>query len=148
RGEEVDPLDGHRMLTRLKVGAALAILDGREFVTDEDWQLAGTVVRVSDRTRAAVQRATLERARDTARARAEARADEAGIMADRAEDRERDRVRRAVLRFLDRRGAGTRKELRANLHAPLRSRLDAELADLEAEGVIAHDGTVYRRTGA
>lgn len=146
RGDAADPLDGHAMLTRLKVAAALAILAGRVEVSEEDWKLAAVVIRVSDRTRAGVVQAATDRARETARARAEARATEAGIIEDRAEDRERGRVRRSVLGYLERRGKGTRKELRANLHAPLRSRLDAELAELESEGVISHDGDAYRRT--
>lgn len=51
-GEE---LDGHALLTRCKVAAILALLDGRaDDVTEEDWGLAGVVMRVSDRTRAEV----------------------------------------------------------------------------------------------
>ncbi len=46
-----DALDGHLMFVRLKVGAALAFLDGRCEVTDTDWQLAGTVVEMSNRQR-------------------------------------------------------------------------------------------------
>lgn len=144
REEDVDPLDGHRMLTGLKVAAALAILDGRIEVTEEDWKLAGVLLRVSDRTRAGVQRAAAERARGEARARAEARATEAGIMADRAEDRERERVRGSILRYLDKRTVATRKELRVNLRSELRSLLDSELSELDSEGAITYDGAVYR----
>lgn len=149
-GADNAPLDSHRNLMQLKVAAALMILDGRcnqgsLLITLEDWKLAGTVLSMSDRVRSRMARILEDRVREANRARAELKADEAGIMADRAEDRERERVRQSVLRFLDRRGSGTRKELRANLHAPLRSRLDAELADLEAEGAITHDGASYRR---
>lgn len=45
-------LDGHAVLTRTKVAAVLALLDERGHqVTAEDWELAGTVMAVSDRTR-------------------------------------------------------------------------------------------------
>lgn len=54
RGEE-NALDGHGLLTQLKTAAALALLDRRTDITDEDWQLAGVVAGVSDRTREAVQ---------------------------------------------------------------------------------------------
>ena len=47
-------LDGHALLTRLKVAAALALLDEHVEVTDEDWVLAGTVMEVSDHTRGQV----------------------------------------------------------------------------------------------
>lgn len=149
RGEDVDPLDGHRMLTGLKVAAALALLDGREFINDDDWSLAGVVIRVSDCTRAGVQRAAADRARTTARARALAKAEEAGIMADRAEDRERERIRGAILRCLERRGTATRKELRNTLKSSLRDRFDAELVDLLDTGAIVAVGeTTFRLADA
>ena len=54
RGGNGDLLDGHGLLTQLKVATALGILDHRLTVTDEDWQLAKTVMAVSDRTRSAL----------------------------------------------------------------------------------------------
>ncbi len=65
-----DALDGHSVLNRVKVAAALAILDiGRPVaerltVSEEDWRLAGVVQAVSDRTRAAVQRHLADAARE------------------------------------------------------------------------------------
>jgi len=50
RGEG-NPLDGHALLCRLKVAAALCLLDTRQDVSDEDWELAGMVMRVSEATR-------------------------------------------------------------------------------------------------
>lgn len=55
RGEEA-ALDGHALLARLKVAAALAILAGRDYVYDDDWRLAGVVMAISDATRAGVTR--------------------------------------------------------------------------------------------
>jgi hypothetical protein len=49
---EAPPVDSHSMLTREKVAAGLAILDGRTEVTDDDWALSGVIMTVSDRTRA------------------------------------------------------------------------------------------------
>lgn len=51
----VDPLDGHRLLCQLKVAAALMRLCNRFEVTSKDWELAGVVMAVSDRTRRQVQ---------------------------------------------------------------------------------------------
>jgi hypothetical protein len=53
RGEsDRDSLDGHALLTRLKVAAALALLERRLDVSKEDWDLAAEVMAVSDFTRA------------------------------------------------------------------------------------------------
>lgn len=49
---ETPPVDSHSMLTREKVAAGLAILDGHSEVNDEDWALSGVIMTVSDRTRA------------------------------------------------------------------------------------------------
>jgi hypothetical protein len=46
-----DALDGHALLTRERVAAALGVLNGHYEVTDEDWRLAGTAIKVSDATR-------------------------------------------------------------------------------------------------
>jgi hypothetical protein len=43
----VDPLDGHALLTRLKVAAALMALEGRTLIGTADWSLAGYVMDVS-----------------------------------------------------------------------------------------------------
>lgn len=64
-----DTLDGHALLNRLKTAAALALLDGRAEVRDDDWQLAGTVLEISDHTRAQVQTTLQTEAARTARAR-------------------------------------------------------------------------------
>ncbi len=50
-------LDGHALLSRAKVAALLALLEGRgEEVSAADWTLAGVVMRVSDHTRASIVR--------------------------------------------------------------------------------------------
>src|SRR5699024_981719 len=53
RGEHSD-LDGHALLTRLKVAAGLALLEERREVTDDDWELSGVIARMSDATRSRV----------------------------------------------------------------------------------------------
>jgi hypothetical protein len=49
--DETDVLDGHALFIREKFAYALAVLDGRDEMTSEDWRLAGIASRVSDRTR-------------------------------------------------------------------------------------------------
>jgi hypothetical protein len=68
RGQyEPDPLDSHADLVRMKVAALLAILDGRLYVSVEDWSLAGQVQRTSNVVRATIiERARQQRAREEA----------------------------------------------------------------------------------
>jgi hypothetical protein len=68
-----DALDGHSLFTRVKVAAALALLDGRQDVSIEDWHISGVLMDISDWTRAGVE-AELARTRaeqTVARGRAE-----------------------------------------------------------------------------
>lgn len=44
-------LDGHALFMREKFAFALAVLDGRSYVTEEDWDLSGIAAKVSDTTR-------------------------------------------------------------------------------------------------
>ena len=69
RGEG-DALDGHMLLTRLKVAALLAALHGAEpRVTERWWALAGYVMDASLRTREGCQRALRRADEDARRAR-------------------------------------------------------------------------------
>ncbi|WP_148222497.1 bifunctional DNA primase/polymerase [Rhodococcus opacus] len=49
-----DALDGHALFVREKAAVALALLDGRTDVNDNDWTLTGILMDMSDRTRASV----------------------------------------------------------------------------------------------
>lgn len=74
RGDtNTDPLDGHRLLCRLKVAAALMWLDRRtDQVSEQDWELAGTVMAVSDATRNGVVAVPADKAQASNRARGRA----------------------------------------------------------------------------
>lgn len=53
RGEvEVDPLDAHRRLVKLKLAGVLAVLDGRHDIGADDWALAERIMTHSDSVRA------------------------------------------------------------------------------------------------
>lgn len=69
-------LDGHALFSRLKVAAALALLDHRGAVTDDDWRLAGDVMTVSDRTRDFCRTEILKQSKAESRERAEQRAED------------------------------------------------------------------------
>jgi len=96
-------LDGHALLARLKVAAALALLDGRAEVAEDDWTLAGTVLDVSDRTRGRVVETLRRTSADTNHARAEAEGERAVVVAGKVEDA----VVRRVAQLLTRKLAGT-----------------------------------------
>lgn len=57
---EAANIDSHSLLTRLKVAALLAFIDGRMEVATADWDLALSVMWISNATRAECQRALAE----------------------------------------------------------------------------------------
>lgn len=78
-----DALDGHALLTRLKVATALAILEGRTGVNDEDWDLSGEVMAVSDATRDDMKRVLDAETRRENKVQAEAEATRTILVDDR-----------------------------------------------------------------
>jgi hypothetical protein len=106
------PLDGHALLCRLKVAAALAIFAGRFEVNDEDWQLSEAVMRVSDATRAGVvAHLSAERSRAN-KARAEAEGDRAVVIEAKRRDADTGRVAKVIMRGVRKGGQSfTRREL-------------------------------------
>lgn len=146
RGEDVDPLDGHKLLCRLKAAAALALLDQRAEVTESDWHLAAVVMDVSAATRDACQHAVDERRRRVNRARAHADAERAEIVAEREDERMDRRAREAIVRYLDRHPESARAPLRRSLKLELRGRFDAAIEDLTGRGVVAVAGDTFRLT--
>jgi hypothetical protein len=119
----VDPLDGHALLTRLKVAAALMALDGRTIIDSTDWSLAGHIMDVSTYTRERCHRALIEQSRNQNTARALATADREEIISDRKVQRCKD----GILRRLDRQGGGPiqQRELRRGLKSDIRDNFDA-----------------------
>lgn len=108
---DVDPLDGHLSLTRLKVSFGLALLDGRRDITEDDWRVAGQLVEVSNRSRADM-RAVLADSRTRANtSRAHEQADRQKIIDQRLADERQKRVWKAITRKLERVETATRREL-------------------------------------
>ncbi len=70
-GAAIDPLKGHYNLLRLKVAAALALLDGRRNVTEEDWELSQCVMDVHTDTIEMVRSFLRKKQRDAVAAKAE-----------------------------------------------------------------------------
>lgn len=124
---EADALDGHRMLTRCKVAAALALLHHRGVVSELDWQLSAEVMTVSDLTRAGV----IEHARQAARAKVRDRAIGRATFDEIIEERHGTTVRNRILRLLAN-GSMPRGELRRAMGKQhYREAFDAVLPHLE-----------------
>lgn len=143
RGES-EALDGHWMLTRLKVAATLAILHHRSVISDLDWALSDVVMAQSTRTRDWIvvesKKATRQKVRDRALSRA---AGDEFIS-----DRKLDRAKKAVLRWLERDGELSKRDLRPKLKADIRDQFTAALAELVADGLLIEtqvpNGSKYR----
>ncbi|MDJ0461583.1 bifunctional DNA primase/polymerase [Streptomyces sp. H27-C3] len=124
RGEtsvgEMNPLDSHAPLMRVKVASLLAILAGRRHVNAEDWELARVVWQSSCATRDAVLRYSegLRRREQEQRTQAriveEVRVEQAKVSAEDARaEKAVDRIAlRVAVRVRDN-GPLTRKEVRA-----------------------------------
>ena len=138
RGDEIDPLDGHRLLCRLKVAAALMSLDGRtDEISDNDWSLAGIVMAVSDRTR----RGVADLLRSKAHAENVSRGHAEGVRADATEqvriDKAVQRISDNIIRKLKTAGGEmARSELRRKIRRDDRALFDDAEADLFDAGRI------------
>lgn len=146
RGEG-DALDGHALQNRLKLAAALSLLEGRTAVTEADWELAGVIAALSEHTRAGVLAVLARTASERNRGRAEAEADRAITVADRIFEDSVKRVSKTALRFLREHGQGAglgAAELRRRVASRDRDYLDEALYRLTETGLIeanvAHSG--------
>ena len=149
RGES-DALDGHALLARLKLAAALAVLDGRDHVDESDWDLAGTVMAVSDRTRAAVVRHLAGKQEATNRARGEAEADRAVVVSGRVEAGAVARVAQQIIKHLLEHGDTTWSVERRRVAMRDRGYFEDAVEALDAAGAVTvetlDDGQLLRLT--
>ena len=136
RGQD-DALDGHAMLTRLKVAAVLAILHHRIVVSDLDWELSGAVMAVSNRTRdwVVAEGKKAERAKVRERALSRAAGEEF------IDDRRCEVVRRRVLTVLSS-GPCSRSNARRQMgKKEYREIFDSVVPVLIADGLIVARST-------
>ncbi|MYV28109.1 hypothetical protein GQ649_12895 [Rhodococcus sp. DSM 6344] len=131
RGQE-DALDGHAMLTRLKVAACLAILHHRSTVSELDWQLSGVVMEVSNRTRDWVVAESKKADRRKIRDRAIGRAVGEEFIA----DRKLDRAKAAVMRWLDQHEELPMSDLRKRARSDWRDQVSAAVTELVDSGAV------------
>jgi len=105
-------LDGHALQVRLKVGLALAALEGRAEVNDQDWWCAGVVMQVSDYTRAGVQGYLRAQATKRREAAVLDEINRSERVSDAAWDKKLTRVRGRLIHGVETRGPITTRDLR------------------------------------
>jgi len=126
-----DALDGHSLYTRLKFAAALATLAGRFKMIEEDWQLAGVVMSVSDRTRADCEAVIRKASSANGKKAAQARGIGDVIAADVREKAIEQRVTASLKARLDKAADWVpRKDLRATLRSNQRDYFEPALEAL------------------
>jgi hypothetical protein len=147
-----DALDGHALLTRLKWAAALGLLDGRVEVSEQDWELAGTIMAMSDHTRGQVIQTLRLKSQQANQARGKARAEQQLIVDEIVDG---GAVKRVARRIVDKLAGGQwvpRHKLRnGTIAARDRGYFDAAIERLVEAGQIEVDAegtrTHYRLAG-
>ncbi|MGP5082566.1 hypothetical protein ACTXJ8_12365 [Corynebacterium variabile] len=143
RGEAIEGLDGHLLLTQEKTAAALALMDSRTNVTETDWAAAGAIIDLSAATRRVCQDARKGADQDEDR-RAGERAE---TRRDASERKRMDTVRNRTLERL--RAAGSAVAFRS-LSRPLNSnqrRLLPDVLDELVEGGLVTRHETYNGNG-
>lgn len=127
----VDPLDGHRNLTRIKVAAALMLIDGRSEVTEDDWRLSEYVMAKSDDTRKGIETALEKERRRGAADAAQTSALRVMLTGDAAVRLVAEKI---LARLVD--GHMSRSDLRRSIAHRAREHFDDALDQLELAGQV------------
>jgi hypothetical protein len=136
---ETEALDGHLLYAQLKTAAALALLDKRLDISEEDWLLADVVMRVSTRTREHVTAALQSSSKQRNLTQAERFAERTFIVADKAAERDADHEQRVVQRIVTLLQGGsvmTRAELHRGVRHNYRHAFDVAFDGLLSDGVL------------
>lgn len=137
-----DPLDGHRLLCRLKVAAALMWLDRRtDEVSEQDWELAGTVMAVSDATRRSVVAALADKAQASNRARGRADTVRAVAAEEARADMDAERIERIAKSVVSILADFGGEESRSNVRKKLVSR-DRSIFEEHVEQELIESGVI------
>lgn len=149
-GEEegVDPLDGHKLLCREKLAAGIAILRQHRQITDQDWELAGIALAVSDSTRANVLSALSAARNDRNRKAGYAAGARKVAEAERIADEHAEKIARIATRIVEKLTAKNDQTLNAfkkdNFSSADKPFVDEAINELEEEGRISKQVFEYR----
>lgn len=136
RGLKVDPLDGHALLCRLKVAAALMVLDGESIIDEDDWILAGEIMRHSAGVRDEVARAMNEKSRMLTRAKGLEEGERKAVAAEVMGRKSDDRARQGIFRRLDGGQTMSKSDLRRSLARGIRDSFEGVILDLIREQAV------------
>jgi len=144
RGEG-DPLDAHKYLATAKLAAAFALLEMREDVSLEDWDLAKHLMNVSLVTREGLKRALAEQAESEARSRGRMEGMRQAAAELSAEAQRIERVSARLIKSLtEADGWVSQSTLNRKLSSRDRSALEDALDHLIETKQIEADGQNYR----
>lgn len=138
-GERDDTLDGHAMLTRLKLAAGLGLLAGHAEVNDEDWQLSAIPMAWSAATKNQAHTALAAAAAHRNRLRGQADGQRAVAAEQTVRKAGVQRVAPKVLAALQKPNAEwiTRNALRSGLKSTDRIYFDGAIDHLTRAGLVA-----------
>jgi Protein of unknown function (DUF3987) len=145
--DDDDALDGHAIYAREKISYALAVMDGRTSVSEDDWTLAGTVAAVSDRCRDHTARGWQEAQEDEARRKGRLRGvgnDEAEAAKTASRSDRIARIARWAERTLRKHGPMTAGALRRKAKYGDRMDLGVALLAAASAGKVESDDGVWR----
>jgi hypothetical protein len=126
---------GHDTLARIKYAAHFALLAGRTTVTDDDWELAGTLHKISVHTRENIQTQLRQQAQLKAHKVAIARGAEASTVSTRIDDDLTRDTKLHIIKLLAIRAMKNR-EIKRKTSSRLRNHVDFALSELKQEGRI------------
>ncbi|WP_406105422.1 hypothetical protein [Micromonospora globbae] len=133
--EQGSDLEGHALLTRLKVATLLGFLDARCEASEEDWALAGRIMAMSNHARVECQQVIADRAKRQQQSRGQAEAERVVAAEERKEDLLTQQAARAILtRLTNKGGELVRSELRGNIKSHLKPAFDSAVELLVATG--------------
>jgi hypothetical protein len=144
RGES-DDMESHKLYTRLKAAAGLALLHGQSEVYDEDWDLAGELIRVSDSVQSHVEDVLREKAAADNRAKGHSEGIRAAIAGDTAHKAAIVRISKKVIGYIPINGDWiSSAKLKNQVAARDRDMLPEVLRDLVELGRVEADKVTYR----
>jgi len=117
-------ISGHDMLNRIKLACCFALLNNNHTVTDTDWDLAGTLHRISLHQRTQIQNQLQARARDEADNKAKRQARTAGIIDATLEGQKRHKAALRIITQLETRGPMSSSDLRSGCTSNVREHFD------------------------
>jgi hypothetical protein len=137
-------LDSHSNFNRLKVAAHLAVLDGRVYVDDDDWQLSELVMRKSSMTRDEVLTQLALTKRAESREQGLQRADAMKVTQEAVADRSVDRVAEVIVRGVKKHAGHDGKGCTQNCLKPMVASRDRHFAPDALESAISAGSVIFR----